>query len=95
MKHIRRLGLILAGAGILTFVGATAWWYMFYETYLGQNVKDASACFYQTTPVCEVGNIVGAFGDIPAYSPISLWVAIGLFVVGGLTYGLSGAAASD
>ncbi len=95
MLYIKQLGLLLAGLGALIFIGATAWWYMFYETYLGQNVKDASACFYQTTPVCEVGNIVGIFGDTPAYSPIALWVSVGLFVVGGLMYGLSGAAASE
>lgn len=95
MMLIRRLGLLLAGLGLLTFVGATAWWYMFYETYLGQNVKDASSCFYQTTPVCEVGNIVGIFGNIPAYSPLSLWIACALFVASGLIYGLTGATTSE
>lgn len=80
----------MAGAGAIGFIGATAWWYMFFEGLLGKSVKDASACFYQTTASCEVGNMIGTFGDVPTYSPLALWVSVGLFVVGGLIYGISG-----
>lgn len=91
MTYIRTFGKLLAGLGVLGFVGATAWWYMFFEGLLGTSVKEASACFYQTTSSCEVGNMIGAFGEMPTYSPMALWVSVGLFVGGGLIYGLAGA----
>jgi hypothetical protein len=56
---------------------------------MGENVKDASACFYQTTMECKVGNLVGQVGDIPPYSPVSLWVSGVVFGVGIVMYGLS------
>ena len=87
--EIRKFGKILVGLGVLGFVAATAWWYLFFEQLLGEKVKDASACFYQTTMECEVGNLVGQLGDIPPYSPASLWISSVVFAVGVLIYGLT------
>ncbi len=95
MSFIRRLGKILVVAGIASFVGATAWWYLFFETLLGESVKEARTCFYQTTASCEVGNLAGLFSDVPVYSPLALWISVGLFVIGGLVYGLSSGGAGD
>jgi len=89
VKYIRTIGKLLAWLGVLTFIGATTWWYMFFEELLGESVKEASACFYHTTPSCEVGNLIGTFSDLPVYSPMALWAAVALFAVGGLIYGLS------
>lgn len=89
MNYKRFFGKFLMLIGAICFVGATAWWYLFFEELLGQSVKEASSCFYQTTASCEVGNVIGAFGDVPAYSPVALWVAVGLFVAGFLFYAFS------
>jgi len=87
--EIRKFGKILIGLGVFGFVAATAWWLLFFEPLLGVSVKDASACFYQTTVECEVGNLVGQIGDVPPYSPASLWISSVVFIVGILTYGLT------
>jgi len=75
-------------AGVTGFIAATAWWYMFFEQMLGENIKEASECFYQTTVKCEFGNLVGQVGDVPTYSPASLWLSGSVFVVGVVMYGL-------
>jgi hypothetical protein len=90
VKFLHRLGKLLLMLGCAGFIGATAWWYMFFEGLLGQNVKQASACFYETTSKCEVGNMIGAFGDVPTYSPLALWLSVALMVAGGVMYGLIG-----
>ena len=75
--------------GIAGFIAATAWWLLFFEQMLGDNVKEASVCFYKTTTECEVGNMFGRIGDLPPYEPYSLYVSTALFVIGILIYGLS------
>ncbi|PPR73200.1 MAG: hypothetical protein CFH05_01208, partial [Alphaproteobacteria bacterium MarineAlpha3_Bin4] len=47
-----------------------------------ENVKRASECFYHTTAKCSVGNLLGTFGEIPSYSPVSMWVSVGVFSAG-------------
>ena len=79
----------MIGLGALGFVAATAWWLLFFEPLLGESVKEASACFYQTTLECEVGNLVGQIGNVPPYSPESLWASAAAFIVGVLIYGLT------
>jgi len=86
---IHKFGKILAGLGGLGFIAATAWWVSFFEPVLGENVKEASSCFYQTTLKCEVGNLVGQVDKVPPYSPLSLWTSAFVFVVGVLIYGLT------
>ena len=71
--------LILGG---MLMVGAIAWWYMFFEQVLGENVKRASECFYFTTESCAVGNMLGLVSDIPAYSPVAFWAASATLIVG-------------
>ncbi len=86
---IRNLGKILMWFGALGFVGSTAWWYLFFEQLLGENVKEASKCFYKTTAQCEIGNLVGQVGNVLPYDPIALYLAFSVFIVGILVYGLS------
>jgi hypothetical protein len=62
-------------SGVL-FIVATVWWYVFFESMLGEGVKAASACFYRTTESCALGNVVGLFSDVPTYSPWALWAAV-------------------
>jgi hypothetical protein len=76
------LGKALLIGGLLGFAAAVAWWYAFYEQFLGADVKKASECFYYTTELCSLGGIVEAAGDIPAYSPAALWIAVAMLVVG-------------
>ncbi len=71
-----RFGKALMALGGVLFIAATAWWYVFFESMLGDDVKAASACFYRTTESCALGNVVGLFGDVPAYSPWALWAAV-------------------
>lgn len=74
---------------VMIFIGAVGWWYAFYEQFLGQDVKEASECFYYTTNLCAFGDMAEVVSNIPAYSPVLLWVAIGIFVVGVLLIALS------
>ena len=90
MTYLHLLGKLLLILGCVGFIGATAWWYMFFEGLLGESVKQASACFYETTPSCEVGNLIGTFGDVPTYSPLAFWLSVTFMAVGGLMYGLIG-----
>ncbi len=75
--------------GVMMFIGAVAWWYVFFEQFLGQDVKDASECFYYTTEICRFGEVAGMVSDIPVYSPVLLWVAAGIFIVGLLLMALT------
>jgi len=85
------LAKVLLALGAIGFAGATAWWYMFFEQLLGQSVKEASECFYRTTMTCEVGNFVGTtFGEVPTYSPMAMWVSVGLMGAGVLMLGAGG-----
>jgi len=86
---LRIVGKILIGLGAAGLVGATIWWYMFFEQMLGQSVKRASECFYSTTTECEIGNLIGKFGDVPAYTPAALWISLGVFNVGLIAFGFS------
>ena len=86
---ISRLGKWFLWLAALLLVGATAWWYAFFEQMLGESVKKASECFYYTTDLCTAGNAAGAFGsvvgmigDIPTYSPLAFWSAVTSLVVG-------------
>jgi len=85
---LRNIGKLLMLAGIAGFIASTIWWYMFFEQMLGESVQEASECFYQTTVKCEVGNLVGQVGDVPPYSPASLWLSGVIFIAGVLLYGL-------
>jgi len=95
-KPIRRsiistIAKTLLVLGAVGFAGATAWWFMFFEQLLGQSVKEASECFYRTTVTCEVGNFVGTtFGEVPTYSPVAMWVSVGVMAAGVLMLGVGG-----
>jgi len=82
MTFIRAFGkfLMILGTGFL--VAAVAWWYLFFEQMLGENVKQASECFYFTTDRCSLGQVVGFLGDIPTYSPFAFWIAVGTMTCG-------------
>ncbi len=85
---LRRLGKGLILAGFASFVTSVVWWYLFFEQLLKEDVKRASACFYQTTTDCAIGNVViSALGDIPVYSPELLWLAGGLTGLGMILVG--------
>lgn len=83
------LGKVLLGAGCALFVLAVIWWYLFYEQFLGADVKDASACFYFTSDVCALVGYADVITSVPAYSPLILWVAAATVVVGVLVLGFS------
>ncbi len=82
------IGKTMMTLGVLMFIGAVGWWYAFFEQFLGRDVKQASECFYFTTDACSWGQLaarvtdVANVTDVPAYSPVLLWVAVGIFVVG-------------
>lgn len=82
MKIIRVIGKFLMACGVAFLVAAVAWWYLFFEQMLGENVKQASECFYFTTDSCSVGNLVGYFGDIPTYSPFAFWISVMTMALG-------------
>lgn len=82
-RTVLGLARLLLATGGVGFAVAVVWWYLFFEQMLGSSVKQASQCFYRTTESCSVGNAVGSVvGGIPAYSPILLWAAVGLAVLG-------------
>ena len=86
---LRRLGKGLILAGFATFVASVVWWYLFFEQLLKEDVKRASACFYQTTTECALGNMfISTFGDIPVYDPELLWLAGGLTGLGMMLMGV-------
>jgi len=78
----RRTARLLMAAGVVAFILATAWWYVFYEQMLGHSVKQASECFYYETMACGAAQSVDVLFDVPGYSPLALYSAIGLFVLG-------------
>ena len=79
---IRLFGRILLITGATGFVGAVGWWFMFFHQMLGDNVKQASECFYSTTLQCGVADAVGGVLDIPPYDPKLLWGAAAVAAVG-------------
>lgn len=80
-------GKLLMALGVICFICAVAWWLMFFEQMLGTAVKQASQCFYYTTIKCEAVSAIDLFFDVPAYSPMILWAAAGLFAAGALLNG--------
>ena len=68
--------------GVLLFAGALAWWYVFYEQFLGLDVKQASECFYYTTDLCALSALAEPISDVPTYSPVLLWLFGGLVALG-------------
>ena len=86
---LRLMGKILIGLGAAGLVGATVWWYMFFEQMLGLSVNQASECFYSTTTQCEIGNLIGGFGDVSSYTPAALWVSLAVLVLGLIGFGFS------
>ncbi len=76
------LGKTFIALGFMLFVVAVAWWYLFYSQFFGDDVKRASDCFYYTTDLCSVGNLAAVISDVPVYSPIVLWIAVGVFALG-------------
>lgn len=76
------VGKLLLAMGVLLLIGAVGWWYAFFEQFLGRDVKKASACFYYTTDSCSLASVVGYIGDIPTYTPLPFWLAIGVMVIG-------------
>jgi hypothetical protein len=83
---IRMFGRILMITGIAGFAGAVGWWFMFFHQMLGDNVKQASECFYSTTLQCAVADAVGSVLDIPPYDPQLLWGAAAVSAVGFLLH---------
>ena len=79
---IRRLGKFLMALGVVLIVVATTWWVMSFYSLLGDELKRASECFYRTTQACEIGNLIGFFRDVPAYSPLAFWLAVSVFILG-------------
>lgn len=79
---IRVFGKLLIFLGFAGFCAATAWWYMFFHQMLGDNVKHASECFYQTTNLCTVADMSDFAFNIPAYRPALLWISAVVFVIG-------------
>jgi len=79
---IAALGKTLIVVGLLLLGLAVTWWYVFFEQMLGEDVKQASECFYFTTDVCAVGNVVGLVSEIPAYSPVAFWISAAALVIG-------------
>lgn len=80
---LSRFGKILLVLGTLALVGATVWWYLFFEQALGDEVTQAKECFYYTTDLCRLGSgAVGAFSEIPPYEPAAFWAAVVLAAAG-------------
>ena len=71
-----KFGKALLALGGVLFIAATAGWYVFFESMLGDDVKVANPGFYRTTESCALGNVVGLFSDVPAYSPWAFWAAV-------------------
>lgn len=69
------VGRILLFVGFALLVGAVVWWYLFFEQILGEDVKQASDCFYYTTDLCSFGAAVGMVSKVPTYSPLPFWAA--------------------
>lgn len=76
------VGRILLLVGLALLLGAVVWWYLFFEQILGDNVKQASDCFYYTTDLCSFGAAVGMVSKIPTYSPLPFWGAAVAMVSG-------------
>jgi len=79
---LRSVGVVLAALGVVCFVFAAGWWYLFFEQMLGTAVKQASACFYFTSTKCKVADAIDFFFDIPAYSPSAFWLSASLIGTG-------------
>jgi hypothetical protein len=76
------VGRILLVVALVLLVGAVVWWYLFFEQILGENVKQASDCFYYTTDLCSFGAALGMVSDIPTYSPLPFWGAVVAMISG-------------
>lgn len=83
------IGAAIIITGSVCFVGAVAWWYAFFEQFLGTDVKKASECFYFSSDFCALGDLVSFVGDIPAYRPWAFWVSVSIIGVGILVLALS------
>ena len=83
---IRLLGKLLMVLGFAGFCTATAWWYLFFEQMLGDDVKHASECFYRTTDLCKAAAFADLVFEVPAYEPAALWISGVVFVIGLLVW---------
>lgn len=84
-------GKVFMVLGALIFVGSVAWWYLYYEQFHGEEVKQASDCFYYFAESCTpsaLETLIDASG-VPAYSPVALWTSIGLIGLGVLLLAVS------
>lgn len=79
---MRKLSNLLMVFGIVAFVVATAWWFIFFHEVLGDEFQLARECFYWTTNLCSLKAPAGLFVEIPEYQPMLLWIASGLFGAG-------------
>lgn len=68
--------------GIVAFVVATAWWFMFFHDILGEEFQIARECFYWTPEICSLKVPAAMFTEVPIYDPGLLWLSGILFVVG-------------
>ncbi|TVR81585.1 MAG: hypothetical protein EA405_08160 [Rhodospirillales bacterium] len=77
-----KLAKYLLIAGSVTFLGAVAWWYAFYQQFLGDKVKMASDCFYFSRDYCVLADAAALVSRVPVYSPVAFWSAVGLLAAG-------------
>lgn len=75
--------------GVLVFLGAVGWWYGYYEQFYGDEVKVASDCFYYFAKDCSPSMMEDLLSDVPAYSPVALWVSGALTGLGLLVLALT------
>jgi hypothetical protein len=80
---LKKFGQTLILVGFVSFLAAVIWWQKFYSGALGDDVKMATECFYQTTADCAAGNVVVSMvSDVPVYRPEFLWAACISMVIG-------------
>lgn len=76
--------LMMLGGG--AFVLAATWWYLSFKQMFGDGTKRAIECFYHDIPACEVAETLDLLFAIPAYTPYAFYAALGLFILGLISF---------
>ncbi len=89
----KRLPPILMALGLLTLIGAVAWWAWFYTwlvAQLGGSLSEVTQCLVLSTDACATLAGVGAMAGQAAYSPLIFWAGIALLLAGGFAWSRAG-----
>jgi hypothetical protein len=89
----KKLGNVLALAGLAVLIGALVWWFIFYSSVVREigkatgggadaSVSDALSCLYSSGGICAVVSTVATVAGRTPYEPMLFWFGLGGLILG-------------